>query len=208
MCLVQEEEKGWNKYLKDGERCFLKRNKTIYMEGTKGNGDIYYIKSGKVKVSTTSFSGRGRTLEIVNSGMIFGEQAVDGQPYFSTAVVLEDAVIYCFPNRVTTSLIKIDTGFRSLMYGSLREKLELLVNNIVLQSLPAEQLLAYYLLEISSKYNNKTIPLSQQEISQYTGLTRVTIYNVFKKWGSDVIRTQNKKITLHNDQWLKKILSF
>ncbi|SFE89554.1 Crp/Fnr family transcriptional regulator [Alteribacillus iranensis] len=206
--LSETKSKKWINYLHLGERQFLKRETLIYEEGTRGTGDVYFLEKGKVKVYTAAFTGKTRTLEILHAGMAFGEQTVDKKPYFSTAIVLEDAVVYRFSSEVTKALVKEDQTFRQLMFKSLRSKLELLLNNIVLHSLPAEKILAHTLVEISKKYDNQSIlPLSQHEITQYTGLTRITIYKLLKKWGPEVVKTKNKKIVITDLDSIKRVLS-
>lgn len=205
MLTLQSNQSNWEDYLKYGERLFFKRKSTIFKEGTIGEGGFYYLQKGVVKVYTTTFTGKERTIDIMFSGQVFGEQTVDRHPYFSTARSFEDSVVYFLPYWKLHDLMKKDHALRLLMCDSLRTKLDLLLNNLLIQSLPAEQLMAVYLLRISMQYNNH-IPLTQQEISQYTGLTRITIYKIFKKWESDeLILVGNKNITINDLKRLEDI---
>ncbi|SDI27370.1 cAMP-binding domain of CRP or a regulatory subunit of cAMP-dependent protein kinases [Alteribacillus persepolensis] len=199
--------KNWEKYLKYGRRYFFKRKSIIYEEHSLGEEGFYYVKDGFVKVSTKTLREEEKTIDIIGEGRPFGEQASDGKPYFSTATALENCIIYFFPYDAMKSLMNSDHTFRMLMYNGLTEKLKLLTSNMMIRSLPSEQLLAQSILEIKQKYNDEKIPLTQQELSRYTGLTRITIYKIFKKWGGEIVRVENKNIVVKQPRSLRKIVT-
>ncbi|WP_158734834.1 Crp/Fnr family transcriptional regulator [Alteribacillus sp. YIM 98480] len=198
--------KSWEQYLKYGQRHFFKKKSIIFEAHSLGKEGFYYLKDGFVKVSTKTLSGEERTIDIIGEGRPFGEQTADGQPYFSTATALENCIIYFFCYDDIKSLMDNDHTFRMLMYDGLTEKLKLLTNHMTVRSLPSEQLLAQSILEIKQKYNDHKIPLTQQELSRYTGLTRITIYKIFKKWGDDIVHIEKKNIVVKQPRSLRKIV--
>nr|WP_275899690.1 Crp/Fnr family transcriptional regulator [Bacillus piscicola] len=184
---------------------FFKKHATIYEQGTMGEDCIYYLKRGTVKVFMTTYSGKERTIEIITNERIFGEQTVDRKPYFSSAKVLDDAVVYCIEGRTIKDLLKKDPDLRLLLFDSLRNKLELLVHTVVMDKLPAEQLLARSIIDILAVFNTNQIPLTQQELSQYTGLTRVTIYTILRKWGPEKIKAANRHLIVTDPKSIEEI---
>lgn len=168
-------------YIKYGSRLFIKSNTTIYKQGAMGDG-FYILVEGKVKISMRVFDGKNRILEILEKGQLFGEQSLDKDTYFSSATALENSIVYYFTDLQFQELIVSSKSFRSSFYNSTVEKLKQLGDIIQLKSLSVEEQFAKSLLEISRKYKSNEIPLNQRQLSNYTGLTRITIYKTTKKW--------------------------
>lgn len=170
-----------NSYLENGSRLFVKRNTVIYEQGTTGDG-FYLVNEGKIKISMKVFNKKNRILEILGKGQLFGEQSLDQNSYFSTATALENSVVYYFTSKQFQDLVIKSKYFRNLFYSSMINKLKQLGAIIQLKSLSVEVQLANSLLELCHKYNSCEIPLNQQQLSNYTGLTRITIYKIVKEW--------------------------
>lgn len=193
-------------YLKHGNRMFVKRNTVIYEQGTIGGG-LYLLVDGKIKISMKVFDGKERIIGIQGNGQILGEQSMDRDPYFSSASTLEDSVLYYFEYRKFQELIIKDHVVRDMFYNSMIYKLKILSDIIQLKSLSVEKQLAKSLLEISHKYNSCEIPLNQQQLSNYTGLTRITIYKIIKEWKeTQLIKNHKGKIIIKNRDVLQKIV--
>ncbi len=202
-----DSENGWDAYLSYGERQFFQRKSTIYCENEEGMKGFYYLKKGMVKISTITHAGEERIIDLVCNGTPFGEQAVDGTYYFSTASAIEDSIIYHFLYDDIKMVMATDEAFRLLIYTSLMDKLRTLSNNVVSYSLPAEKILARTILRLKSKFVSKYIPFTQLELSRYTNINRITVYNTFKKWDDNVVSLHNKNITVHDMEALKRIAS-
>jgi len=186
---------------------FVKRNTVIYKQGTTGDG-VYLLVKGKIKISMKVFDGKERILEIQGNGQVLGEQSLDQDTYFSSAVALEDSVIYFFEYDKFQELIIEDKIVRDIFYNSTINKLKLLSDIIQWKSLSVEEQLANSLLELSRKYNSYEIPLNQQQLSNYTGLTRITIYKITKEWKACNLLTNKKgKLVIKNPEELKGYVS-
>ncbi|GKV65266.1 MULTISPECIES: Crp/Fnr family transcriptional regulator [unclassified Sporosarcina] len=196
-----------NIYLKHGRRMFVKRNTVIYEQGTTGN-EVYILVEGKIKISMDVFNRKERIIEILGNGQVFGEQILDQSSYFSSACTLENSVIYQFDYSKYRELMIKDKSFQDLFYNSMITKLKHLGNIIQLKSLSAEEQLANSLLEISCKYNSNEIPLNQQQLSNYTGLTRITIYKIIKEWQECNLLTKKRgKLCIENSAYLQSYVS-
>lgn len=204
---MAEYGKYWKDYLQYGKRLYYKKKSIIFSENSPANQGFYYLENGFVKISTKTFVGGERTIVIAEEGGSFGEQAVDGLPYFSTATAIDNCIIYFFSFDEIKAQMGTDHSLRMLVYHSLTDKLRLLVNNSVLCSLPSEQLLARSILQMKVIYAGDEIPLTQQELCCFTGLNRVTIYKLFKKWGSEVVFIGKKNIVIKNSEVLVDIVN-
>lgn len=194
-------------YLTYGTRMFMKKNTVIYTQGTIGDG-FYIVVEGKVKISMNVFGNKERMLEIISNGQVLGEQSMDQNAYFSSASTLEDSVLYHFEQDKFQALILKDKTVRDLFYSSMIHKLKTLSEIIQLDAFSAEQQLANSLLEISRKYSSYEIPLNQQQLSTYTGLTRITIYKIMKEWRTSNLLTNTKgKIVIKNPEVLQTYIS-
>ncbi|MBR3121802.1 MAG: Crp/Fnr family transcriptional regulator [Oceanobacillus sp.] len=196
---------SWDAYLKYGIRQFFKQKATIYCEKDDGVEGFYYLKKGIIKISKTNYASEERIIDIVCSEQLFGEQTADGGMYFSTASALEDCIVYFFSYEKIRALMKEDHQFRMLVYTSMTEKLKVLSDNVVFQSLPSEQLIARTILILRDKYVNRRIPFNQQELCRYTNLNRITVYKVFKKWDDEIVSLKDKNITVKNVNVLQEI---
>lgn len=199
------EDSSWRPYLKYGERKFFRKKTPIYCEKESNAKGFYYLEKGLIKISATNHNGDECIIDIVSDGNPFGEQTADGELYFSTASVVEDSIVYFFCFKYIESMMEKDDGLRRLIYHNLTEKIKLLSNNIISHSLPSEKILARTILHLHKKLVTDYIPFTQRDLSCYTNLNRITIYNIFKKWGDDVVSLCNQNITINNISLLKSI---
>ena len=203
--LVQQS--SWAPSLKFEKRKFIRNKEVIFREKEDSTKGFYFLKAGLIKISTLTHSGEELIIDIVCDETPFGEQVVDGEKYFSTATAMIDSIVYFFPISTVESLIVGDGHFRTLLYQSVTEKLEILSNNLLYDSLPSEKLLARTILKLREKFISDQFPFTQTELCRYTNLNRNTIYHIFKKWTNDVVSIDKRKITIHNIDTLKKIAS-
>ena len=81
------------------------RGEVIAVEGERG-GSLRYVRTGIVKLSTTSADGREQVLRLVQEGQTFNlVAAFDGQPSAATAMALDPATVFAIPHKVVTRLI-------------------------------------------------------------------------------------------------------
>lgn len=81
------------------------RGEVIAVEGERG-GSLRYVRSGIVKLATTSADGREQVLRLVMAGQTFNLVATfDGQPSAAMAIALDPTVIFAIPRKTVTRLI-------------------------------------------------------------------------------------------------------
>lgn len=81
------------------------RGEVIVLEGDRG-GALRFVRSGLVKLSTTSADGREQVLRLVPAGQTFNLiAALDGQPTAATATALDATTIYAIQRDTVSQLL-------------------------------------------------------------------------------------------------------
>ena len=165
----------------------------IFSQGEKSDA-VYFIESGKVKISVVSPRGREAVLVILGTRDFFGEGCLVGQPLrISTAIALEPTTLF---------RVERDAMLRALAsQRTLSEKFiaSLLVRNINLEEDLCDQLfnhserrLARVLLKLARMRQPDSMPdagvplLSHETLAEMVGTTRSRItyfMNKFRKMG-------------------------
>ena len=200
------EENIQDSFLKYGKRLYKKRKTPIFNQGQAGEG-IYYLHQGLVKIVTFSSNGNERILDIPKPGQFIGEQVMDQRFYFSSAYTIEDSVIYYFPLQKIQQIINHSPEVNLLVINSMIHKIRLLASNIMLSSFSAEQRIAAALLDIYNGNQSKPILITQQDLANYVGLTRITVYKILKDMKQDkIIDIKNRTIFIERPDMLEKFM--
>ncbi|WP_176220752.1 Crp/Fnr family transcriptional regulator [Cohnella massiliensis] len=182
-----------------GTRQFRKKNSVIYHQGGVGDG-VYWVEKGLVKIKTCSVQGDVKNINIIGPGECFGELALIQAPSIATAIALEDSVLYFLTVEKVRSLFSDFDSSMTILH-SLLTKMRGLVETAFHTS--AEQQIAHALLQLSEHSQERKIAMKQKDLAEHTGLTRMTINTVLKKWKTaDIIDIQNKIITIKNAEAL------
>lgn len=190
----------WNTYLAHGIRQFIKKNTAIYHQGDVGEG-IFWVEKGLVKIKTYSIQGDVKNINIIGPGEIFGELALIQAPSIATAITMEDTVVYYFTvDKVKTLFSDFNMPIMMVLNSLLVKMRELVESNF---HSSAEQQIAHALLKLSAHSQERKIEMKQKDLSEHTGLTRMTLNTVLKKWKKlEIIDIQNKIITIKNESAL------
>src|SRR3954466_3362150 len=165
----------------------LKRGVTIFSKGDPGNC-LYAVISGTVKISTSSAEGRSAILNLIGTGEVFGEIALlDGRERTTDAIANSDCELFIIDRREFIPFLHSQPAlamkFIQLLCARLRRTSEH-VEQIILQDLPGR--LASALLRLSEKPNQpraeRTIIITQQEISEMVGMSRESINKQLRAW--------------------------
>ena len=165
---------------------FIKRN-LLSSDKVKWVMDFIMWKKGLSKSFQRNLNQKERILDIVGSGFIIGEQAFDDLPYYSTSISHINSVLYYFSKNDIEQLTQKDPNMIVLLAQSLFLKEKLLLNNINTTSADTQYQIAYSLLYLMDCYQSNEINFTQQELSFYVGLTRITVYKVLKEWTDEGI---------------------
>jgi CRP-like cAMP-binding protein len=171
----------------------LAKGARIFSQGAKTDA-IYFIESGKVKISVISTGGKEAVLVILGPHDFLGEGCLVGQPLrISTATTLEPSTLFRIEKRAMLLALANQPSLSEKFIASL------LVRNIDLEEDLCDQLfnhsekrLARVLLKLSRLRQSDSMPdakiplLSHETLAEMVGTTRSRIthfMNKFRKMG-------------------------
>lgn len=170
-----------------------KKNMLIFMEGEPGEA-LYFVVSGKVKVSKATPDGREQILHILQPGDIFAEVVlIDRGPYPATAEVIEAGQIGMLMNDDVENLIRSNAEIALKLLRLVSKRLRLAqaqVRDLALKDTYGR--LAGMLLMLGKEHGENSaagvkidLPLNRQEFANLIGTTRETVTRIlgdFKKY--------------------------
>ncbi|WP_156934313.1 Crp/Fnr family transcriptional regulator [Paenibacillus zanthoxyli] len=196
----------WEMYLNYGTRRFYKGQTMIFRQGEMGEG-FYYLHRGLVKIMTSTAKGNDRILNIMLPGKIAGINVLDRTPHIATAITVNDSVLYYFSVEQMVELMNRHPDSVSLITQTAVRHMRVLTQEIVMDSLTAEQRIAYVLLKICHEFREYQILMTQDNVVNCTGLTRITVYKILKKWVQNgMVDIKQRKVIIQRPDLLKKLL--
>lgn len=166
---------------KYGKRCFYKKNAVIYKENTSGNY-FYLIHEGLIKIFTSTMKGNERILNVGYPGQIIGVQAFQNNHYVTTAMAMTNSILYRIPFHEMKRMLSEDPQFLHVITDILIHHNKVLIHNMHLDTLSAKQRLSFLILLYMDDFEQGIINMKIRDFTKYTGLTRVTVYNILKEW--------------------------
>lgn len=184
-----------------------RKNGVIYFPETQSQ-NIYFLKSGHVKIVRLSPEGREVILDVVGPGEIFGELALadeDEEIYVEIATALDDVLICAMGKDDFIDFLRKhpDLNLRMLkLIGLKLRRVESKIEDLICKNV-RERIITFLLrfAEVFGKIKSGQISvpkfLSQQEIAHLTGASRqsvATILNDLRKEGLIVFTTKSLTI--------------
>ena len=159
----------------------------MYLPGDRSEA-VFFLASGRVKISRLSDNGKELILEIVEPGSFFGETGVlDEEPRETVAEVLEPSTFHAVPEATFRSMLRRRTKLLmklAQLMGRRQKKLEKRLMDVVYKNAP--QRLADLLLELSQDYGVRDsrgillrIKLSQSALGNLLGVSREIVNHTF-----------------------------
>ena len=189
----------------------LKRGATIFSKGDPGNSLIAVI-SGTVKISISSPDGRSAILNLIGPGEIVGEVAVlDGQARTADATANTNCEILVIDRREFLPFLQSQPAlamkFIELLCTRLRWTSDQ-VEQVILQDLPGR--LASALIRLTERHKevhgDRTIAVTQQEISEMVGMSRESINKQLRAWAQrNWVRLEHGAIVVLDVESLREI---
>lgn len=182
---------------------FRKNEVILYEEDT--SEFMYFIISGKVKVTQSTEDGKEVILAMHSEGDSFGEMSlIDGKTTPARVYATEESVTALISKKDFYALLMHSKVMEKMLYtlcARLREawsKIQILTFN------NASQRVKMLLFMLSEKYGEKkdrdvrlNIKFTHQDIAEMSGLTRETVTRVLDRWQKDGdILLENKIISL------------
>lgn len=194
---------------------FFKKGSIIFMEGEKGEA-IYFVKSGKVKISKTSSIGKEYIIKIMEKGDVFAESVLFvGGEYPATAEAIEDSEVIMLKNQDIENLIlknsKIALSIIKLMAKRLKN-VAVIIENLALRDSIGRT--ASVLLTFAKERGINTkegillnLNLNRQDLANIVGTSRENVTRILSQMDKEgIIHLDRQKIIIKDIERLKEML--
>ncbi|QNO13926.1 Crp/Fnr family transcriptional regulator [Alkalicella caledoniensis] len=198
-----------------GHREFLK-GESIFFEGDSAN-TLYIINQGKIKLSKFTRDGKQQILHILSDGDFFGElNLLKGGQYNFDADAITKVKLCTITKEQLKDLIltRPEIGLKILeVVGERLAGVESLAQHLATNDV--ESRIAFLLYELKDRHGKKTpdgtmieLPLTREEMSNYTGVARETISRKLQKMQSDgVVKLEGtRKILVIDEDALEDLI--
>lgn len=157
---------------------------TIIFHKDDPGATLYVVKSGRVKIVTSSADGDDVILAILSDGDFFGELSVlDGKPRSASAVAMETTITLTLSRRDILDVISGEPELAIAMLATMSERLRctnLLVEDVFFLSVPAR--LTKRLLDLAKRHGIQTgtglkidMRLTQGDLANSIGASRESV---------------------------------
>lgn len=183
------------------------------MEGEPGEA-MFFVKSGKVKISKQSQDGREQILHLLKDGDVFAEVVLMGNAdYPATAQVLEDTTVGMIRKRDFLDFIKeqpkVTMNLLRIMSLRLRQANQTMSD---LASQNTNSRVARLLLTLAKDHGHKAedsyiidLPVSRTEMANMIGTSRETVTRVLSSLKKDqIIDIKKNKIYVFDEEALEE----
>ena len=192
----------------------VRRRHVVYLPGDPGRS-VFFVSSGRVKVSKVTRDGKELTLSYRSPGELFGELVLlDGSPREEMAESMEASALVEIDRDAFAHLIDHEVSVAS-RFGRLmaerRREIENKVEQLVFKDVNAK--LAELLLRLGEEHGVDdsrgtivTVKITHQEMANLIGSTRETVsltMSQFKRRG--LIQTDGRKVILSDREGLRAL---
>jgi CRP-like cAMP-binding protein len=196
----------------------LQKNSVIYFPETQSK-NIYFLKTGHVKITRLSPEGRQAILDVIGPGEVFGELALaedQGEIYVEMAAALDEVLICAMSKTDFIEFLeknpKLNLRMLKLMGLKLRH-VESKIEDLIFKNV-RERIIAFLLrfAENFGQYQERQISvpkfLSQEEIAHLTGASRQTVATILNELRQEsIIDFTTKSLTIRKPEVLRAEIS-
>jgi CRP/FNR family cyclic AMP-dependent transcriptional regulator len=168
------------------------KKQTIFAQGDSSDA-VFYIKTGKVRLTVVSKNGKEATIGILNEGAFFGEGCLRGQPLrMCCATALTDCSVMKIDKKSMTDVLHREHAFSDMFVAYLLTRNIRYEEDLVDQLFnSSEKRLARMLLLLAhfgkeGKQESVIPKISQETLAEMVGTTRARVsffMNRFRKLG-------------------------
>jgi CRP/FNR family transcriptional regulator, cyclic AMP receptor protein len=169
-----------------------RNNQNVFLQGEVADS-VFFIQTGRIKLTVTSEQGKEAVVGILNEGQFFGEGCLQGQPVRSaTAVALDDCRITSITKAAMLSAIRDQPKFSNLFMEHLLSRNRRIQEDVIDQLFNSSEKRLARLLLLLANYGKEGNPpivpvtLSQETLAEMIGTTRSRVsffMNKFRKLG-------------------------
>jgi CRP/FNR family cyclic AMP-dependent transcriptional regulator len=167
-----------NKFMAGRTRLEYETSESIFSQGDTADA-IYYIQSGKVKLTVVSMSGKEAVIAYLTAGSFFGETALAGEPlHVSSAYALQPSTIVRIGNTVMMDLLHSEPKFAEQFLTYLLSRNNRMQADLVDHLFNSSEKRLARLLMLMANFGQETKPIpvipkiSQETLAEMIGTTR------------------------------------
>ena len=173
-----ESEVPINKLLAGRTRLEYEASESIFSQGDPADA-VYYIQSGKVKLTVVSMSGKEAVIAYLIAGSFFGETALAGEPLrVSSAYALQSSTIVRIGKTVMLDLLHSEPKFAEQFLTYLLSRNNRMQADLVDHLFNSSEKRLARLLMLMANFGQETKPvpvipkISQETLAEMIGTTR------------------------------------
>jgi len=186
----------------------IKKKSELFSEGDVPL-NIYFIKSGTIKVYKSHPDGKELITNIYNANEFLGfEPILNGDNYQQSAVAMEDSEVIVIPKYDFTTLLQshpdVSKSFISLLCKKVAEKEKQLLN---LAYNSVRQRTAEALLKVNDLKNKDNIHISRDDLAKVVGTATESVIRILSDFKDEgVIETDGGRVKIIQPVKLEKIV--
>src|SRR5579863_7805138 len=175
---------------KGREKMSLQKRAIVFCQGDSSDG-LFFIKTGKVRLSVVSESGKEATLAILNENDFFGEGGLSGQLLrMSSATALTDCVLFHVQKKAMLVAMSVQPKLSSMFIKYLLKRNIRYQEDLVDQLFNSSEKRLARVLLLMAHFGKEGAPemvvprLSQETLAEMVGTTRSRVsffMNRFRK---------------------------
>jgi CRP-like cAMP-binding protein len=180
-----------------------RNNQNIFIQGEVARS-VFFIQTGRVKLTVMSDHGKEAVVGIMDEGQFFGEGCLQGQPMRSaTATALGNCRITSITKAAMRSAIRNHPKFAELFMDHLLSRNSRIQEDVIDQLFnSSEKRLARLLLLLANYGTEGNVPivqviLSQETLAEMIGTTRSRVSFLMNKFRKLGFIDYNGKIDVH-----------
>lgn len=167
-----------NKYMTGKSRCEYLTGESIFSQGDPADA-VFYIHSGKVKLTVVSMSGKEAVIACLPEGSFFGETSLAGEPLrVSSAYALQSSTVVRIGKTAMLDLLHREPEFAEQFLAYLLSRNNRMQADLVDHLFNSSEKRLARLLMMMANYGQESKPIpviakiSQETLSEMIGTTR------------------------------------
>jgi CRP-like cAMP-binding protein len=167
-----------NKFMAGKSRRDYLADEVIYSQGDPAN-TVFYLQSGKVKLTVVSASGKEAVIAHLKAGSFFGESSLIGEAFRSSSVcALEPCLIYRIDKSTMLDMLNHEPEFADHFRAYLLARNIRMVADLVDHLFNSSEKRLARLLMLMANYGQDSAPtplipkISQETLAEMIGTTR------------------------------------
>lgn len=182
----------------------FKKNQHIFEQGDVAD-TIFYIQTGKVKVTVVSDQGKVAVVGILESGQFFGEGCLNGHPLrIATATAMDECTITAIAKGAMIATLHNEPQFSELFVAYLLSRNSRIEEDLIDQLFNSSEKRLARLLLLLANFGKEGSPqpinpnINQETLADMIGTTRSRVSSFMNKFRRLGLISYNGNIEVHS----------